>query len=379
MRHPGVTAAVCLLTLLAGGLPRPAHAARAETVLTLERSAAAHTIELATVERRSIGATINATATIEADANRVAHVTSRIPARVIRLLADPGAQVAAGQPLAVLNSVELGKAKTDYLKARSLESIADQHLQREQALYEQKIAARKDVLEARAAHDTVLAQLQASRETLSLLIPAGELAHLTWSGNGHPLSEFTLSSPIAGTLVKRDLTIGALIDAGSDPLTVIDLDDVWVIANIFEHDIARVSLGAPARVTVEAYSDRHFEGAVRYIADTVDRKTRTVEARIEVPNPGHLLKPGMFARAAIESARGGREVLAVPASAIYEAGGRKVAFVALGANRFAAREVALGSAGGDEVEITSGLSEGDRVVTRGGVTLKALLLKGAAK
>ncbi len=379
MKRTGRAALLLAALLAAGTRPSRGAAAGAETVLTLDRSAAAHTIEVVRVERRRLGGTIHATATIEADANRVAHVTSRIPARVVRLLADPGAQVAAGQPLVILNSVELGKAKTDYLKARSLESIADQHLRREQALYEQKIAAHKDVLEARAAHDTALAQLEASRETLSLLISAGELAHLSWSGNDHPLSEFALSSPIAGTLVKRDLTLGALIDASSEPMTVIDLDRVWVIANLFEHDLAGVSVGAPARVTVEAYPDEHFDGAVRYIADTVDRETRTVKARIEVPNPGHQLKPGMFAHAAIESARGGREVLVAPESAIYEAGARKVAFVALGDNRFAAREVTLGGAGGGEVEILSGLNAGDSVVTRGGVTLKALLLKGAAK
>jgi len=378
VRRPKLTilCAAALFAALDVGHARAA--ATADRVLTLDRGAAA-SVEVAKVERRQLGGTINATATVEADANRVAHITSRIPARVVKLLVDPGAQVSAGQPLVVLNSVELGKAKTDYLKARSLESIADQHLRREQTLYEEKIAAHKDVLEARAAHDTALAQLQASRETLSLLIPPQELEHLTWSGNGHPLSEFTLSSPIAGTLVKRDLTIGALIDADSTPLTVIDLDYVWVIANIFEHDLAGVRLGAPARVSVEAYPDQHFAGAVRYIADTVDRETRTVKARIEVRNPGHLLKPGMFARAAIESARGGRDVLAVPESAIYEVGGRKVAFVEVEPGRFGVRDVAVGSAGGGEVEITSGLSEGDRVVVRGGVTLKALLLKGAAK
>jgi cobalt-zinc-cadmium efflux system membrane fusion protein len=371
-------AALGLAAAFAAAAPTQSTAG-AEAVLTLDSSAAARTVELARVERRRLGGTIDVTATIEADANRVAHITSRIPARVVKLLADPGAQVTAGQPLVVLNSVELGKAKTDYLKARSLESIADQHLRREQGLYEQKIAARKDVLEARAAHDTALAQLQASRETLSLLIPADELGRLSWSGNGHPLSEFTLSSPIAGTLVRRDLTIGTLIDADSSPMTVIDLDQVWVIANIFEHDLAGVGLGAPARVTVEAYPDQHFDGTVRYIADTVDRETRTVKARIEVRNLDHQLKPGMFARAAIESARGGRELLVAPESAIYEVGGRKVAFVALGANRFVAHDVVVGSARGGAVEVISGLREGDNLVTRGGVTLKALLLKGAAK
>ena len=113
----------------------------------------------------------------------------------------------------ILSSVELGEAKTDYLKAKSLEHIAGEHLAREQALYEKKIAPMKDLLDAQAQHATALAQFEAAREKLRVLIPANEISSLKWSGNGRPLAEFTLSSPIEGTLVVRNLTIGAMVDA----------------------------------------------------------------------------------------------------------------------------------------------------------------------
>lgn len=371
------TAAALFLALLCAGGATAESAASGQTVLTLAGDGAGQTIVLGRVERKRLGSVANTTAMIEPDANRVARVTSRIAARVVKLLAQPGEQVTPGEPLAILNSVDLGKAKTDYLKARSLESIAAQHLKREQQLYEQKISARKDVLEAEAAHDSALAQFKASRETLILLIGPDEVRNINWSGNGHPLSEFTLNSPIAGTLVKRDLTVGSLIDSDSDPMVVIDLDDVWVIANVFERELDGIAVGAPARITVEAYPGERFDGTVRYIADTVDRETRTIKARIEVGNPGHRLKPGMFARAAIDGGRAGREVLVAPEAAIYQTGSRKIAFVAAGSDRFQVREVVLGDTEVGAVEIVSGLHAGEQVVTQGGVTLKAMLLNGA--
>ena len=365
------------LLWFAAGAPVPVKAAApTPTVLTLTGDSGGPTIGLGKIEHRRLGSGVSATAMVEADANRVAHVTSRISARVVKLLAQPGEQVKANQPLVVLNSVDLGKAKTDYLKARSLESIAAQHLRREQQLYEQKIAAQKDVLEAEAAHDSAFAQLKASQETLILLIGPEEVRGLNWSGNGHALSEFTLNSPIAGTLVRRDLTVGLLIDSDDDPMVVIDLDDVWVIANIFEPDLEGVALGESARITVEAYPGHPFEGTVRYIADTVNRETRTIAARIEVDNPEHRLKPGMFAHAEIEASQEGREVLVAPDAAIYQVGKRKIVFVAAGGNRFEVREVVLGRPDNGAVEVLSGLREGDQVVTQGGVTLKAMLLNG---
>jgi membrane fusion protein, heavy metal efflux system len=372
-------AAALLATLLWAAASTIANtAAPTETVLTLSGDSGGPTIGLGRIERRRLGSGVSATAMVEADANHVAHVTSRISARVVRLLAQPGQRVSAGQPLVVLNSVDLGKAKTDYLKARSLESIAAQHLRREQQLYEQKIAAQKDALEAQAAHDSALAQLKASRETLILLIGPDEVRGINWSGNGHLLSEFTLDSPIDGTLVRRDLTVGSLIDSKDDPIVVIDLDDVWVIANIFEHDLQGVALGETARIVVEAYPGQTFSGTVRYIADTVNRQTRTIAARIEVRNPEHRLKPGMFAHAELAASENGREVLVAPDAAIYQVGRRKIVFVAAGHNRFQVRDVVLGRPEKGAVEVISGLQEGEQVVTQGGVTLKAMLLNDAA-
>ncbi len=275
-----------------------------------------------------------------------------------------------------MSSAELGQAKTEYLKARSLNEISRQHLAREESLYQRKVASMKDVLEARAANDTARAQYQVAREILSQLIPHAEIARVNWSAAGHSLSDFALTSPIAATLVMRNLIVGQIVNGDAEVITVMNLDRVLVLANVFEHDISGLSVGAPARIKVEAYPDQTFDGVVSYLSDTVDPAT-TIQARIDVPNPGHRLKPGMFAHAEIEATRGGREVLAVPASAIYEINGDKAVFVQTGPHVFAVRPVVIGAAGHDDVEILSGVQDGERVVTHGGLLLKALLVNGA--
>jgi cobalt-zinc-cadmium efflux system membrane fusion protein len=347
------------------------------TISLSQDSRAQREIKLAEVKRKNLSGRIEATAVVEPDAGRIAHVTPRIRARVVKLIAEPGQAVKPGDPLAVLSSIELGQAKNEYLKARSLEEISRQQLAREERLFKDKIAAQKDVLEARANHDTALAQLSSTREALRLLIPPSQLEKIAWSGNGAPLSDFTLTAPIAGTVVKRDLTLGSMVSGDADVITIIDLTKVWVLVNVFEHDLAGLQVGQPADISVNAYPDNRFKGVVSYISAAVDRSTRTVQARIDVPNPQKLLKPGMFASADITTTSNTRATLIAPASAIYDVNGEKSVFVDLGADRFGLRPVKLGQAGGEEVEIVSGVKEGDQVVSEGGLVLKAMLVNTA--
>ncbi|HJU29273.1 MAG TPA: efflux RND transporter periplasmic adaptor subunit [Candidatus Binataceae bacterium] len=341
-------------------------------------SQAGREITLAPVRLKPISKRIAATAMIEPDAGAVADIASVIPARVVKLLAQPGQNLNQGEAIAILSSVELGQVKTDYLRARSLEAITSQHLRREQDLYAKKITPMKDLLEARARHDAARAEYQAAREKLRLLIPATELNSLQWSGNGHPLSEFPLSSPIAGTLVRRNLRIGEMVDrSGPAPIRVINLDRVWVMANVFERDLEGLRVGAPAQVSVEAYPTVAFAGRVAYIGDEVDLATRAVRARIEVPNSDHMLKPGMFAHASIDS-QNSQEVLAAPESAVYQVGGEEVVFVPAAAGAFSVRPVKIGRRGEGVVEIVSGLKPGEQVVAKGGLALKTLIANKAA-
>lgn len=382
-RHRGVAVSggrIILLALLFAIQPARGYAAPAAQGGVLKvalDSDLQHQIVVRPAERQRLRGVIAATAIIEPDANAVAHITTRISGRVVKVIAQLGQQVKAGEPLAVLSSIQLGEAKTNYIKARSLQHIAKQHLDREEALYAKKISAQKDVLQARADYDTARAQYQAARETLKLLIPLEQLGRLDWNASGPPLSEFSLASPIDGTVTKREITVGSMVDSSDEPITVINLGRVWVIANVFEYDLATLRPGASAAIKLDALPDRKFDGEVTYISDSVDPKTRTVQARIVVPNPDRLLKLGMFAHARIESTLGSREVLGVPDEAVFEVGGKKIVFVALGGGRYQPRVVRIGAIGVDLVEVASGLNPGDQIVTRGGLVLKAMMLNQA--
>jgi cobalt-zinc-cadmium efflux system membrane fusion protein len=369
-----VTMALGAYPAAIAGEQAPAPAAIEARVLTLDpASNAAARIQLAAVSRRPITSRIDATATVEPDEAAVADITTRIPARVIQLIAQPGQAIVPGEPLAILSSLDLGRAKTDLLKSRALLSIARQNLDREQELYDKKISPLKDVLQARANYDTTLAEYRASRETLSLLVPTENPDRVAWSDTPGALSEFPLTSPIAGTVVRRNLIVGEAVDSAKILITIIDLHVVWVITNIFESDVSAIKLDDQVSVAVDAYPGRTFSGRLSYIGNEVDRNTRTVQARISVANPDLLLKPGMFARARIESFDGSRAVITVPETAVFSYQGSPIVFVAAGANRYLVRSIATGERSGDEVEVRSGLDVGDQVVAHGGLALKALL------
>ncbi len=349
--------------------------ARVNGAITLPPDAKAlQDIKVAPARLKMIAGLVSATAVVEPNINNVVHVTPRIEARVAKLLVDLGKEVKPGDRIAILSSIELGQAKNEFFKARSLEQITARNLAREERLFRDKIAAEKDMLDARARHDEALAEYRSAREKLRLLLPGIDVDRLSASGDGQPLSDFSLTAPIAGTLVKRDLTVGSMVAPDAPVITIMNLDRIWVIANIYEHDLAQLKLGEASTVTVPAYPGERFSGTISYIGDIVDQKTRTVQARIDVANPEHRLKPGMFASADIESVANQREVLAAPASAVYEVNGQKVVFVQTGPNAFAARPVKLGEMGHEDVEIVSGLAAGDRIVVKGGLVLKALMV-----
>ncbi len=343
------------------------------STITLDQAQLAQ-ISLTAVTQDRLKSEIDATAAVEPDANQVAHITTRIPGRVVQIETQLGDLVKAGQPLMTLSSDQLGEAKTSYLNTKSLMEIAQQHLRREESLYAQKISPEKDVLEARAAYDTALAHYQTARERLRLLIPPAEVDQLSWKANKRPFSDFTLTTPITGTVVKRDVTLGSMIDTSAEPITVVNLDRVWVVANVFEHDLPELHTGSEVVITVNALPEQRFTGRITYVGDVVDPKTRTIPTRIEVPNPEHLLKLGMFARVQITGALSRQEVLVVPTSAVFTVRDKKVVFVALDGDKFEPRTVEIGQTGETMTEIRRGVRAGERVVTHGGLLLKTLSL-----
>jgi len=321
----------------------------------------------------TLGGLVAATGKVESNADRTAHVSPRIPGKIVWAGASLGDTVAAGQVLARLDSVELGEALSAYYKARSRVGLAKANMERIRTLVEKKIAARKEILQAETEYQTAMSELHADEERLRLygLSPSEFEEHTEEKRILLPVH-----SPIAGVVTGKHTTVGELADPSKNLFTVADLSSVWVLVDVNERDLAKIEKGRIAAVKVGAFPDKVFRGRVTYIADLVDDATRTVKARIEVANPGRKLKPEMFATVELVIRPSGRPVLAVPEEAVVEMEGKKLLFITGDDVEFVPREITTGAKGGSWTEITAGLKEGERYAAKGGFLLKSELKKG---
>ncbi len=307
---------------------------------------------------------VTVTATIQANQDRLAHVAPRVPGRIVKVSANLGDKVKPGQPLAVLDSIELGEARSAYLQAASEAAVAQAGFERAQRLNADNIIPEKDYLRARAEHEKARAALRAAADKLRMMgVNPGKLAGST----------FPLTTPFAGTVIEKTAVLGELAPIDQSLFTVADLSTLWIEASLFEKDLARVKPGAQAGVTVSAYPGEVFKGRLTYISSVMDKESRTVKARVEVPNPDGRLKPEMFATAAIHTGSGTKALL-LPEDAVLLVQGQPTVFVAENGG-FEPRAVEVGERAQGRVTIRSGVEAGEAVVVSGAYALKARLLK----
>jgi cobalt-zinc-cadmium efflux system membrane fusion protein len=347
-----------------------------EGIVELPPEAAARIrIRVAPVEERALSDILETTGRVDFDQDRLAHVSPRVPGRVHRVLATLGDRVRAGQTLAIIDSIELGRARSDLLRARAQLDLAAQTLERERGLLEDRITSEQVVLEAQAAHQRALAEYQAARRELRLLGLSEE--RIDEAGADDPSAAlFPLESPLSGTVVDKHVSLGEVVSPEGSLFTVADLSQVWIWVDVYERDLARVHLGDDVAVRVDALPEHAFEGKVAYIRDQIDPDTRTARARLDVANDGEHLRPGMFATVTVVDPHGtGGEdaprVLVVPSGALQRDGDRHVAFVPVGDNRYERRVLTLGRRTGAYAEILDGLAVGEPVVVEGTFILKS--------
>jgi cobalt-zinc-cadmium efflux system membrane fusion protein len=329
-------------------------------------------VVVAPVKKERLAGVISATGKVEANADRIAHVSPRISGKIVAVRASLGDSVSAGQPLATLDSVELGEALGRYHQSRTRLALAQSNMERIKTLVEKKIAARKDILQAETEYKMAQTELHTDEERLSLY--GVNISGL--KGDNHKRPLLPVRSPIGGVITEKHAIVGELSDPSKSLYTIADLSSVWVVVDINEKDLAKIHRGQPASVAVGAFPDLKLKGRITYIADLVDEATRTVKARVEVANPGRKLKPEMFATIELALAADAPPVLAVPEDAIQDLDGKKVVFVAENEAEFAARPVQAGRTAGGMVEIVSGLKEGENYAVKGSFILKSEVKKG---
>lgn len=344
-------------------------------ILSLDKQKASG-IEIQKVVPESVSVPLSATAVIELNADRVSKVSSRVTGKITRLMASQGDRVKAGQALAYIDTVELDQAWSEYVKAKSRRELALSNLKREETLFEKKVSPEKDVLKARQELSEVEADLALSKEKFRLL--GIDLLQMELGRNGgkneHPF--IPISSAIDGVVIEKSVTQGEVVSSERVLFTVADLSTLWVLIHLYEKDVPRLKAGMAVKVSVTAFPDRDFRGAISYIGDVVDEKMRTVNARVTVNNTNGLLKAGMFATVLIDTKTAEVEkVLVVSEGAVLIEGSTRYVFVQVGPDRFKKRDITIGRTFSKRMEVTAGLKEGDPVVIKGAFTLKSELKK----
>jgi Cu(I)/Ag(I) efflux system membrane fusion protein len=290
---------------------------------------------------RLLGKTVRAAGRIEPDERRMYAISPKFEGYVERLHVNvTGQPVSKGQPLFEVYSPELVSAQREYL-------IAVQGMQAMQGAGPEAQAGMKQLAESS------LARLR------NWDLPPEQVDALTSSGEAR--RTITFRSPVSGLVTEKKALQGMRFMPGEALYQVTDLSSVWVIADVFEQDIGLVKTGAKAKVTINAYPNQVFEGRITYVYPTMKAETRTLAVRIELANPGQLLKPAMYAQ--VELPVGGTQpVLAVPDSAVIDSGTRRIVLVQIEEGRYEPREVELGARGENHVEVLKGVRQGEQVV-----------------
>jgi cobalt-zinc-cadmium efflux system membrane fusion protein len=322
-------------------------------------------------EHRSLATRLSVMGRVLENRTLKAIVSYPFSARIARIDVGLGEWVEPGQTLVLLQSEEVGVAISEFYKAEADHALAQVDYERESQLFENGVGARKNFSAAEAGLRVAEANLDAAEKKLHVLGFTEEQMHLLTET--HQVSpNIPVTAPIAGKVVANSAVLGGMVDESTEILTILDPTHLWVEADVYERDIARVALGQRVEITVPAYPDETFLGTITYISDLLDPESRTITVRTEVANPNLKLKPGMFADIVIELSKNGGG-LALPSEAILDDEGHALIFVRRDDHTFEPRRVVSGTMEEGWIEIAEGLAPGDVVVTTGNFQLKSLL------
>jgi len=333
----------------------------ADSAMPIEVSAAQRSrlgIVIATVERRALVRDVRLVGRVTPAETAARTVTTRIDGFVERLYVDfTGREVRRGEPLFDLYSPMLVAAQQELLLALRLRGslgpgASPEAIQNADSLV---VAARRR-LEYWEIDDDQIAALERS---------------------GAPQRTMTLRAPVNGIVLQKNVVQGQAVMAGAPLFQIADLSTVWVEADVFENDLGAVRVGQAAELTFDAYPGETVRGRVAYLYPTVDPVARTGRVRIEMPNSGGRIRPGLFATVRISAPLGDR-VLVIPRQAALVTGDRQLVFVEDSAGRFIPRLVTLGTETDSLVEVRQGLRAGERVVAAAAFLLDAESNLGAA-
>ena len=323
-------------------------------------------VEVVTVAPSTMRRTLRLTGTVAYNAFHTTPVITQVGGPVTRILVVPGEHVKANQPMLDVSSPEYSQLLDVYLKAADAYRLSSKNYTRAQDLYQHHAIAERDLEQAESDRNQARADLNTAEEGMKIV----GIENPATLEKAPSSAQISVRAPIGGEVVERLVSPGQVVQAGqTQAFTISDLSSVWVLANVYQADLAYVHSGDNVVVETDAYPDS-FHGTISYIAPALDPNTRTLQARIVVQNPHEKLKKDMYCTATV-AAGAISNVLAVPNAAVLrDDNNQPFLYVAAGANQFGRRDVQLGQNQDGRTQIVKGISVGEKVVGDGSLFLQ---------
>ncbi|MGE8721257.1 efflux RND transporter periplasmic adaptor subunit [Leptospira terpstrae] len=300
----------------------------------------------------------------EAVPDAIIDVPARISGRITSVFFVEGDSIKKGQKLATIDSPELAKLRSAYLVAKSKYTAAEQNLNRISSLVKMNLAAKQELIDVESNLKVIESEKISAEENLRA---NGLVIDNSASG------VYTVYAPKSGLALSRNAIPGSIVLGNQILTTIAELSQLWFQAKIFENDLKFLSEGISGNIILNAYPDSEFDGILEHIGEKVDPESRTVHARLVFKNKSRKAKIGLFGKATLSV--NGRTGIQILESAIQSYQNRKFVFIESQSNEFKWKEITTGITTDGKTEVLSGITQGDRIVTKGAFELKAILFK----
>jgi cobalt-zinc-cadmium efflux system membrane fusion protein len=323
-------------------------------------------VQIYTVTQSPFVRTLRLSGSVAYDSFVTTPVITQVGGPVSRILAMPGEHVRSGQPLLYVASPDYSLTRSAYLKARDAFQLADRFYKRAQDLYTHKAIAEADLEQAESVRTQAEADLQAAEQSIRVLGFTNPEAVV----KDPPSAELPLLAPLAGEIVERLCSPGQLLQAGGTQcFTLSDMSKVWVLVNIYQNDVAYIHVGEDATIENEAYQGA-LHGKIEYISPALDPTTRTLQARIEMSNPGERLKKDMYVTADVQAGVIPNAVSIPDAAVLRDDQNMPYVYLQTGNAQFARRGITLGESRDGKSQVLTGLQAGEKIISDGSLFLQ---------
>jgi cobalt-zinc-cadmium efflux system membrane fusion protein len=323
-------------------------------------------VQVLTVQPTTLTRSLRLTGAVAYNSFHTTPVITQVSGPVSRMVVVPGQKVKQGEPMLYVASPDYSQLRTNYLKAKDAYALAQKAYARAQDLYQHHAIAEQNVeqaesVEVQAGGD--LASAQAALKVMGIADPDALV-------KAPPSFEVPVKAPISGLVVEQDVSAGQVIQPGTTQCFMIsDTTTVWVLVNVYQKDLPYVRVADTVTIQTDTYPEV-FHGRIAYVAASLDPSTRTLQARIETPNPGDKLKKDMYVVATVNAGTI-RDAIALPDAAVLrDTENQPFVYAAASANQFGRRSVTLGESLNGQTQIIGGLKPGDRVVGNGSLFLQ---------